>query len=284
MILVLKLWRSGFFILIIFLTACTTNQTEPVSPLEKTNPFEKLSNREQEYQSEAPLEEESDLHSKSDVSDVELRALQKTVPEEAGPEMDTTQDNQQEEPPINDQPSVEERSDQTETPTEEKFQGEGVIEEQEETEAAINPVKELPFQDFKKRWNAVADQQLSNLYIENLQKNESEGGDVYSTKLSEQLELNIYVEEEYIQTLELIRKDSNNKADVATMLTGWMQIVMILHPEVVVHDVDSLFHDLGVGPNGDLSNVVRKEFSYGRLNYEVIPESNSFLFRATYRE
>ncbi|WP_156290932.1 hypothetical protein [Oceanobacillus salinisoli] len=280
----LKLWRSGFFILIIFLTACTTNQTEPVSPLEKTNPFEKLSNREQEYQSEAPLEEESDLHSKSDVSDVELRALQKTVPEEAGPEMDTTQDNQQEEPPINDQPSVEERSDQTETPTEEKFQGEGVIEEQEETEAAINPVKELPFQDFKKRWNAVADQQLSNLYIENLQKNESEGGDVYSTKLSEQLELNIYVEEEYIQTLELIRKDSNNKADVATMLTGWMQIVMILHPEVVVHDVDSLFHDLGVGPNGDLSNVVRKEFSYGRLNYEVIPESNSFLFRATYRE
>jgi hypothetical protein len=69
---------------------------------------------------------------------------------------------------------------------------------------------------------------------------------------------------------------------VQSMLTGWTQIINILHPNIEIYDVDTLFNKIGVGPNADLTNVKATSFIYFELLYEVLPTENGYIFRASY--
>jgi negative regulator of genetic competence, sporulation and motility len=137
----------------------------------------------------------------------------------------------------------------------------------------------LPFLDFKERWNAISDEQFSNLYIKTLSK--ADGEDYYRAMLTSDLELRVVVQAEYIQRLEMI---SSKKTETANqqMLTGWNQIINILQPNIETYDVDSLFHQIGVGPNADLSNVTYMRFTYSSIQYEVKPTSTGYIFRGFY--
>ncbi|MCP8616218.1 hypothetical protein [Salirhabdus salicampi] len=142
----------------------------------------------------------------------------------------------------------------------------------------------LPFSDFKERWNAVTEEQFSNLYIKELQQEGSDTEEqVYTSQLMSNLSLRVYVLQDYIQRIELTSTAKTNNVN-QSMLMGWSQIINIMHPNIEIYDVDALFHDIGVGPNADLSKVTAKEFQYYHILYKIQPTNNGYQFSVSYAD
>lgn len=139
----------------------------------------------------------------------------------------------------------------------------------------------LSFDDFKERWNALTEEQLSTLYINKLEQVSTNDGSIYRAPFNEKLELLIFVLNGKVRQLEMISLGRSSD-DIFTMLSGWSQMVNILHPNQEGQDVDSLFHSIGVGPNGDLTNVKAKSFKYFDMNYEVVPTDKGYTLRISY--
>jgi hypothetical protein len=148
-------------------------------------------------------------------------------------------------------------------------------------EVKVETIIKLPFQDFKERWNAVTEEQMSNLYIHNLEKVTKNNTTYYRSELTRELELLVFEENGYVQSLELVSK-SRTKPIILSMLTGWNQIINILHPGIEIYDVDILFNMLGVGPNGDLTGIKDTIISHYDLSYEVTPIEGGYFFKASY--
>jgi hypothetical protein len=144
-----------------------------------------------------------------------------------------------------------------------------------------NTLTPLPFHDFKERWNAVAEEQQSNLRIQKLEKVSNENGTYYTSAIPGNMELRVYPTDDAIKQLELI-SHGKSRTDIINMLQGWTQMATILYPNVPMPDVDGLFNLIGVGPNADLSTIKKKSFVFSGINYEVIPTDDGFVFRAAY--
>jgi hypothetical protein len=139
----------------------------------------------------------------------------------------------------------------------------------------------LPFQDFKERWNAITEERLSNLYIKTLNASSDENGTFYTAQITNKLELRVYVSNDRIHQLEMISKVKTG-SEVYTMLESWNQIIQILHPNIEMNDVDSFFHDIGVGPNADLTNVKGRKMTFSGINYTITPTNEGYIFRTSY--
>lgn len=126
-----------------------------------------------------------------------------------------------------------------------------------------------------------AEEQMSNLYIKDFEAISGDTGTSYRAALGNTLELLIFVSNDSVRKLEMI-STRKSTAEINTMLTGWSQIVSILHTNLEVQDEDALFHLIGVGPNGDLSQVIAKTFTYMGIHYEVLPTDKGYTFRASY--
>ncbi|MFS0674954.1 hypothetical protein [Ornithinibacillus sp. 179-J 7C1 HS] len=144
------------------------------------------------------------------------------------------------------------------------------------------PVPRLLFETFKDRWNAITDMQLSELYIsEIIGVSTAEG--VYLAPLTNNMNLYIMVENGTVTSLE-VKSGVGEKQERMMMLAAWAQIIMMLHPEHEIHDLDAFFNEIGVGPNGDLSNVKEMVYPYYHLQYEILIEENEYTFRASFRK
>ena len=142
-------------------------------------------------------------------------------------------------------------------------------------------IQQLPFIDFKERWNAITDEQMSNLYINNLEETTTNDGTYYFSRLHDQMELRVFADQNHVNALHLINVGKSGPASL-TLLTGWNQIVTILHPNIEINDVDELFNKIGVGPNGDLSNIKPSSFTYDNIYYNVLPTDSGYHFKASY--
>lgn len=141
-------------------------------------------------------------------------------------------------------------------------------------------VTKLPIHDFKERWNAVAEEQMSNLYIKSLDEYPNEKEMIYRSNLSKDIKLEIKANGEYIQQIEMIC-ENKSPSTVYTMLSGWSQMINILHPTIEIYDVDTFFHKIGVGPNADLSNLKSTTISYFDIEYEVLQTDKGYNLTAT---
>lgn len=139
----------------------------------------------------------------------------------------------------------------------------------------------LPFQDFQDRWNAVSTEQNSNLQITSLKMFSSEDGPYYQCLFDRHLELRVFTANQFVQNIQMVN-NSSSSTDLLDMLTGWSHIVMMLNPDIHYHEVDQLFHDLGVGPNLDLNDVKEKTILFSGVQYTVKPTKSGFLFQAAY--
>lgn len=164
---------------------------------------------------------------------------------------------------------------QTDNQVKEELEQESKSIEQEEQPNA--PM--LPFQDFRERWNAITDEQMSNLYIRNLEEHSNNDETIYRAQLNDYIEMRIHIYEKSIIKLEMISKEKSQAA-IFTMLSGWSQIVTIIHQNREIPDVDAFFNKIGVGPNGNLTNINTGAFTYFDIVYEVIQTDQGFIFRA----
>lgn len=136
---------------------------------------------------------------------------------------------------------------------------------------------QLPFDDFKERWNAISAEQASNLEISGFERENER----YICQLRNGLELHIIQAENKVQKVVLIGKTVTSQ-DKLAMLAGWSQIVYMFEPEVNTHQIDDLFKEIGVGPNLDLKQIQEKEIERGDVHYLIKPESIGYRFEALY--
>ncbi|WP_077213499.1 hypothetical protein [Bacillus dakarensis] len=139
----------------------------------------------------------------------------------------------------------------------------------------------LPFQDFQDRWNAVSREQGSDLQIAAFDLISSDEDSYYQCLFDHHLVLRVFTSNQYVRSIQMLNKSSSS-SDLIDMLTGWSHIVMMFNPDIQFYQVDGLFHDLGVGPNLDLSEVKEKTILFSGIQYTVKPINSGFLFQAAY--
>lgn len=155
------------------------------------------------------------------------------------------------------------------------------LDHSKQKEATENPTSTntLSFQDFTARWNATSEEQMSNLYIKDLEKSPTTTDTYDYARLRNTIELRIYTDQNHIRQLEVIG-DDKTPSTVLPMLTSWSQMILMLHPNNETDDVDTIFNKIGVGPNSDISKIKQQSFTYKGILYEVIPTESGFIFRA----
>jgi hypothetical protein len=142
-------------------------------------------------------------------------------------------------------------------------------------------VVQLPFQDFKERWNAISNEQGSNLIISSFERVTEEGGTFYRAPFQNRTELRVFTKNQNVQRLQIIG-EGRTHADVLSMLTGWSQVFYMLNPAFAPHHIDTLFHELGVAPNANLEDVKENTLTHQGIQYKVIPTDTGYMFEASY--
>jgi hypothetical protein len=144
---------------------------------------------------------------------------------------------------------------------------------------AETQLPKIPFAEFEDRWNAVADEQASNLYISSFEKLDE---NIFRTSIQDSLELRVFVVEDMVEGI-MIRTRFDSSREILDMLTGWSQMVYVLESEVDPHQIDELFHELGVGPNLDINGLKRKSVNRNGIIYTVNPNEAGFELEAKYQ-
>jgi hypothetical protein len=142
-------------------------------------------------------------------------------------------------------------------------------------------IGQLPFKDFKERWNAISYEQGSNLIISSFEKMTANEGTYYHALFQKRLELRVFVVNDSVKSIQIIGH-GRKTSDVLTMLTGWSQIYYILDPDYDPYHVDILFSDLGVGPNADLDHIEEHSIIHHGIQYNIETTDTGYNFQASY--
>ncbi|WP_071394559.1 hypothetical protein [Bacillus tuaregi] len=239
-------------VLILFLCACTTQKE---SSQNKTNPYIKLSTEEQITIPDNYTKEQ----------------------EQPMTESDSEQTEEKEQDPI---PQVEKTLQAEEITDSLHSRPHTQIEPNKADHDMEKELEQLPFQDFKEKWNAISDDQLSELYIKQLNEKVEKDKTIYSATLNKDHQLNIQVQEGNIHQIAFVTSNPSSSSAVYSMLSGWGQIILLLHPEVQMFDVDDFFYQIGVRPNADLQNVKNTTMTYENIKYTITRTDRGFNFTA----
>ncbi|WP_010676954.1 hypothetical protein [Bacillus timonensis] len=132
------------------------------------------------------------------------------------------------------------------------------LDNQENTIIDTEGSPQLSFDDFKQRWNSLVAEQMSGLEIAGLEGITEDEGLYYRAMLTKEIELRIFEDQHNVQKLE-VHTQGKTPTVRRQMLTSWSHVVNMMQQEMKFEDVDALFHEAGVGPNFDISNVKEKK-------------------------
>lgn len=201
----------------------------------------------------------------------------------------STQSNEQEEentsiqePSNIGEPSdIEQNNNEQEVPQNEEQQHQGLNGQQGETIAPTTSSIQLPSHNFKERWNSLTEEQMSNLYIQSMEEVKTSEKTIYCTQINSEITLSIATINNYVESLEMTNT-GKSRDNIYNMLTGWSQMITIIHPDIEIHDVDSIFNRIGVGPNTDLTNMKSTSFIYLDLHYDLSITDKGYSFKVSY--
>lgn len=149
----------------------------------------------------------------------------------------------------------------------------------DQTENITEP-KQLPFQDFKERWNAISDDQMSDLYIQQFDAFNEQQETIYKSPLNNDHSISVYVQNGDIRKMIMSTENATSTSIVYSMLSGWSQMIHMLHPDIEIYDVDDFFNQIGVGPNADLKNVKNSTITYENIKYIITKTDTGYHFTA----
>jgi hypothetical protein len=161
-----------------------------------------------------------------------------------------------------------------------------VDEEHEQTEDKTqlqdkNPTHSFPFNELIDRWNAISYELTAEHFITSFQHVSEENEFYFRTFLNDELELRVYVHNDYIHRLQ-IRGFSTTQEKRYSMLTSWWQTFLLTNPSVSSSDIDLLFSEIGIEPSANLNEVKEQSFTYGEISYSINLIGNGHIFDATY--
>jgi hypothetical protein len=134
--------------------------------------------------------------------------------------------------------------------------------------------------DFQARWNAISDEQTGDLYIHDFQQ--TPNSSQYRATLKDKLTMEVSTKEnKQISRINII-STSKTKGELLQMLTSWWQVLLITNPQSELHEIDTIFSEMGIGPNSNFEDLQAVSFSFGGLQYKVTPSTDGILFEAIY--
>jgi hypothetical protein len=134
--------------------------------------------------------------------------------------------------------------------------------------------------DFQARWNAISEEQTGDLYIQQLEKSAAAGH--YLTSLKEKLHMEIQTAENNQISTITIRNTGTTNLDLIKMLTSWWQVLIITNPQLELHEIDAIFAEIGIRPNTNFEELKETIFTFGGLNYKVVPTKGHMVFEVHY--
>jgi hypothetical protein len=137
----------------------------------------------------------------------------------------------------------------------------------------------LSMMDFKARWNAISDEQTGEVYIQEFQKL----NDSYRTTLKSNLFMEIdTLDNQQIERIKITGTGKTN-SEYLKMITSWWQLIIITNPQSELHEIDSIFSEMGIGPNSNFEDLQEEiTLSFGGLLYKVLPSQGNITFEAIY--
>lgn len=144
-----------------------------------------------------------------------------------------------------------------------------------------NATPYLALSDFTERWNAISTEQGSDLIIQSF-----DGGSTHEERynralLSDFLELQVYSQGGLVNRIE-VAGSGMDKDSIYSMLTAWSQVILILGEDHTLADVNWIFHDLGVGPNGDIDVRNSQSILSDGIEYTISLDEDRYTFEAGY--
>lgn len=154
--------------------------------------------------------------------------------------------------------------------------------EQPEIDLGSPPQEAFPLfmTDFQQRWNAISDEQTGDLYIHHFQRLTDAGH--FQASLKDTINIEIQSQDnKQINRISII-STSKTKGEILQMLTSWWQVLLITNPQSELHEIDTIFSEIGIGPNSNFEDLQAVSFSFGGLQYKVTPSQAEILFEAIY--
>jgi hypothetical protein len=153
--------------------------------------------------------------------------------------------------------------------------------------SAMNDSKAQPFayreikvDEFVDRWNGLSEMTGNQLEMKKSKMNKKTNQLLYS--FSDQMYIKTFPHEAQnsVWKIEFYGTAHTQQAAYAT-LGGWAQVIAITNPTIPPNEVDLLFGQLQVGPNGDVSKSIDQEIVVNGVKYRVSLEKNVYCFQAT---
>lgn len=146
-----------------------------------------------------------------------------------------------------------------------------------ETEESIPLLKiTIPFAEFLERWNAISDEITFENQITTFEK-VSEYGIAFINPFTQ---LKVYKKNDYVEKIIVSSTKTNNKENIFTMLSSWMQVILLTNPQLEMKEIDQLFAELGIEPNGDIDQLQTTTFNIGEIAYTVTVDEKTYIFTA----
>ena len=157
-----------------------------------------------------------------------------------------------------------------------------IVETEEDAGYEEHIASPLMINEFQDRWNAISDEWTLVNFITSIQTVVSNSDEPYylASLDHDHLQIRLYTKGDHIKQIEVV-ETGTKKLDHLLMLTAWWQVMLMTNPVAQSSDIDTLFAEIGVGPDTNLSAVNKTTFTFGGLDYVIIPEKH-FLFQVTY--
>jgi hypothetical protein len=134
--------------------------------------------------------------------------------------------------------------------------------------------------DFQQRWNAISEEQTGDLFIHHFQQ--LADAKHYQATLKDKITMEVStVDNQRIDRISIISTSRTNNERLQ-LLTSWWQVLLITNPNSELNEIDTIFSEMGIGPNSNLVDLQAVSFSFGGLQYKVTPSQQGILFEAIY--
>lgn len=135
--------------------------------------------------------------------------------------------------------------------------------------------------EFIKKWNELSEEYTADNSITSFETTVKEGEMFHYTYPKEFLQIIIYDFNNTINKIQIFAEPKTNN-ETFSMLTSWWQLILFSNPNREPFDVDQILAEMGIGPNGDLSNLKQSTFTFEEGQYKVRPNQDGYLFEVVF--
>lgn len=131
--------------------------------------------------------------------------------------------------------------------------------------------------EVQKRWNAIADEIGSQLYVSNFEV--SQNNHIQNTLTPNLTLIGTLNEEEQLKSITVVGKPTSEE-ECFTMFNAWNHVVLLANPTFSPDDVSDIFHRFGIETSANLSTIQPGIIEYKGTQFKLDNNNQTLSFTA----